>query len=186
MIRLNSEEQGLLADLEVLLVEAEPSAESLPTVLGALRDALKGERAVAYGVDVGPERYHASYSHCVGFPIPAPTVHGTLEGSMSAVGDPWGWFDPARPEPAQRNRALHFRSLAETEARQMPLHDLPAGEVGRRLGLSEGELETVRERALTRSGRGVPAARRGEHGVAAHAGVRRPVVLGWWASAARA
>ncbi|MCP3139837.1 helix-turn-helix transcriptional regulator [Pyxidicoccus xibeiensis] len=153
MIRLNSEEQGLLADLEVLLAEAEPSAESLPTVLGALRDALKGERAVAYGVDVGPERYHASYSHFVGFPLPAATVHETLEGSMSSVSDPWGWFDPARPEPAQRNRALHFRSLAETEARQtMPLHDLPAVEVGRRLGLSEGELETVRERALTRSG----------------------------------
>jgi DNA-binding CsgD family transcriptional regulator len=152
LIRLNSEEQGLLADLEVLLVEAEPSGESLPRVLGALRHTLKAERAVAYGVDVGPERYNASYSHCSGFPIPGAAVHSALDGSMSAVGAPWGWFDPARPEPAQRNRALHFRSLAETESQRMPLPDLPAGEVGRRLGLSEDELETVRERALTRSG----------------------------------
>jgi DNA-binding CsgD family transcriptional regulator len=152
LIRLNSEEQGLLADLEVLVAEAEPSAESLPSVLGALREVMKAERAVAYGVDVGPDRNNASYSHCEGFTLPAATVHGVLDGSISAVGDPWGWFDPARPELAQRNRALHFRSLAQTEAQRMPLPDLPAGEVGRRLGLSEGELEAVRERALARSG----------------------------------
>ncbi|NMO19116.1 helix-turn-helix transcriptional regulator, partial [Pyxidicoccus fallax] len=131
MIRLNSEEQGLLADLEVLLMEAEPSAESLPTVLGALREALKADRALAYGVDVGPERSHASYSHFSGFPLPSATVHAVLDSSISAP-DPWGWFDPARPEQAQRNKALHFRSLAETEARHMPLPDLPAVEVGRR------------------------------------------------------
>ncbi len=133
-------------------MEAEPSAEALPTVLGALRDMLKADRALAYGVDVGPERYHASYAHFSGFPMPSATVHSVLDGSMSALGDPWGWFDPARPEPAQRNKALHFRSLAETEARQMPLPDLPAVEVGRRLGMSESELDAIRERVSARSG----------------------------------
>jgi len=153
VIRLNSEEQGLLADLEALLVEAEPGTESLPLVLSALRESLRAERAVAYGVDVGPERYHASYSHCAGFPFPAATVHTAIENQVSARNEPWGWFNPARPEPAQRNRALHFRSLAETEtARQMPLHDLSAVEVGRRLGMSEDLLESTRERISARAG----------------------------------
>ncbi|WP_141588155.1 helix-turn-helix transcriptional regulator [Myxococcus sp. AB056] len=152
MIRLNSEEQGLLTDLEAMLVEAEPGTESLPPVLGALREALRAERAVAYGVDVGPERYHASYAHCAGFPLPAATVHAAIENQVSSWGEPWGWFNPARPEPAQRNRALHFRSLTETEtARQLPLHDLSASEVGRRLGMSEESLESTRERISARS-----------------------------------
>jgi DNA-binding CsgD family transcriptional regulator len=152
VIRLNSEEQGLLADLEVLLLEAEPSAESLPRVLSAMRDALKADRALAYGVDVGPERYHASYSHFCGFPLPSAAMHAVLDSSISALNDRWGWFDPARPEAAQRNKALHLRSLAETEARQMPLPDLPPEEVGRRLGVSEHELEAIRERVSARSG----------------------------------
>lgn len=136
-----------------MLVEDEPGTESLPPVLGALREALRAERAVAYGVDVGPERYHASYSYCAGFPFPAATVHAAIEGQVSAWGDPWGWFNPARPEPAQRNRALHFRSLVETEAaQQLPLHDLSASEVGRRLGMSEDSLESTRERISARAG----------------------------------
>lgn len=153
LIRLNSEEQGLLSDLEVLLTEAEPGTESLPTVLGALREALKAERAVAYGVDVGPERYHVGYAHSSGFPAPGSAVFAALEDFMSVRDNPWGWYDPARPEPAQRNRALHFRSLLESEAQQMPLHDLPAEEVGRRLGVKEEELALVRERVNARSRR---------------------------------
>jgi DNA-binding CsgD family transcriptional regulator len=150
LIRLNSEERGLLSDLEVLLTEAEPGAESLPTVLGVLKEALQAERAVAYGVEVGPERYHVSYAHCTGFPMPGAAVSAALEDSMPGRDYPWGWYDPARPDPAQRNRALHFRSLVESEAQQMPLHDTPAEEVGRRLGVREEELGQVRERVNAR------------------------------------
>ncbi|NVJ19890.1 helix-turn-helix transcriptional regulator [Myxococcus sp. AM011] len=152
MIRLNSEEQRILADLEALLAEAEPSSESLPTVLGALRDTLKAERAVAYGVDVGPDRFHVSYSFSSGFPQQPEVVFDALETFLSDRESLWGWYDPARPAPAQRNRALHFRSLQESEARQMPLHDQPAYEVARRLGLNEAELDAQRDRVNTRSG----------------------------------
>ncbi|MCP3099698.1 LuxR C-terminal-related transcriptional regulator [Myxococcus sp. K15C18031901] len=152
MIRLNSEEQRLLSDLEALLIEAEPGAESLPTVLGALRDSLKAERAVAYGVDVGPDRYHVSYSFSSGFPQEPGAIFEALDTFMSQRESPWGWYDPARPAPVQRNRALHFRSLKESEAQQMPLHDVPAYEVGRRLGWSESELAAQRERVNHRSG----------------------------------
>lgn len=133
-----------------MLTEAEPGAESLPTVLGVLKEALQAERAVAYGVEVGPERYHVSYAHCTGFPMSGAAVSAALEDSMPGRDYPWGWYDPARPDPAQRNRALHFRSLVESEAQQMPLHDTPAEEVGRRLGVKEEELGQVRERVNAR------------------------------------
>ncbi|HZI09879.1 MAG TPA: LuxR C-terminal-related transcriptional regulator [Myxococcus sp.] len=139
-----------MSDLEVLLTEAEPGAESLPTVLGVLKEALQAERAVAYGVEVGPERFHVSYAHCAGFPISGAAVSAALEDSMPGRDYPWGWYDPAQPDPAQRNRALHFRSLVESEAQQMPLHDLPADEVGRRLGVKDEELGQVRERVNAR------------------------------------
>jgi DNA-binding CsgD family transcriptional regulator len=151
LIHLNSEDQHLLRDLEALLVSVEPGSEAMPVLLAALREALKADRTVAYGVDVGTERYHTAYAHAAGFLQSTASLTEVLDDFLPSVGDPWGYFDPARPAPPQRNQALRFRSLVEMAAREPPLHEA-ASEPWRLLGIPEEEWERTTERVSTRAG----------------------------------
>jgi DNA-binding CsgD family transcriptional regulator len=142
---LDSRDKAFLADIQGRLDTVEPGADVLPVLMERLREGLHAERTVAYGVELGPDRYAASFCHGSGFPQPAGELLGTLNGFLQQQPDPWGYFDPARPAPAQRNRALHFRPHAETEAQEAPLYDTRAG-AWRRLGIGPSELTQVRER----------------------------------------
>jgi DNA-binding CsgD family transcriptional regulator len=119
----------------------------LPALMERLREGLRAERTVTYGVELAPDRYAASFCHGSGFPQPGGELLGILNGFLNQQPDPWGYFDPARPAPAQRNRALHFRPHAETETQETPLYDRGAGAgAWRRLGIGPSELAQVRER----------------------------------------
>ncbi len=137
-------DKAFLADLQVRLDTVEPGADVLHPLMDTLRDGLRAERAVAYGVELAPDHYAASFCHGSGFSQSAGELLTTLNAFLYQQPNPWGYFDPARPAPAQRNRALHFRPHAETEA-PTPLHDTGTG-AWRRLGISPTEQAQVRER----------------------------------------
>jgi len=142
---IDSTDKGLLADLQGRLDTVEPGADVLAGLMDGLREGLRAERVVAYGVERAPDHYSASFCHGAGFPLPSKELLGTLNGFLHQQSNPWGYFDPARPAPPQRNRALHFRPHAEEEAQETPLHDLRTG-AWRRLGIGPTEEAQVRER----------------------------------------
>lgn len=145
MIDLISEDQRLLRELEGLLTVLEPGPETLPLVLAALRDALRAERTAAYGVDVGPERYHTSFVHGVGFPEPAPVLTELFDAFLPPAGSRFGYFDPARPPLLQRNRPLRFTALKLAEGLQaLPDPVDGAGAPWERLGLTPEEWTQAR------------------------------------------
>ena len=142
---LDSTDRAFLADIQGRLDTVEPGADVLPSLLERLREGLRAERTVAYGVELTPDRYTASFCHGSGFPQPAGELLGILNGFLYQQPDPWGYFDPARPAPAQRNRALHFRPHAEAETQETPLYDRGAA-AWRRLGIGPSQLAQVRGR----------------------------------------
>ncbi|CAM3642586.1 LuxR family transcriptional regulator [Corallococcus soli] len=150
VIDLISEDQHLLKELEGLLGAVEPGSEALPAVLAALRDALRAERTAAYGVDVGPDRYHTTFLHGVGFVEPPPVLAELFDASLPPAGSRFGYFDPARPPPAQRNQPVRFSPLGLTETlRALPLAG--EGTLWERLGLSEQEWEQARTQLAAHS-----------------------------------
>lgn len=144
MIPLDSTDRAFLADFRGRLDLVEPGTDALHGLMDTLRDGLRAERTVAYGVELAPDHYVASFCHGSGFPQPPMELLGTLNGFLRHQPNPWGYFDPARPAAAQRNRALHFRPHKETEA-AVPLHESGGG-AWRRLGISPAEQAQVRER----------------------------------------
>jgi DNA-binding CsgD family transcriptional regulator len=132
-------------DIQARVDTVEPGADVLPVMVDALREGLRAERAVAYGVEIAPGHYKASFCHGAGFPQPQEQLLGTLNGLLRRRPDPWGWFDPARPAPAQRNRVLHFRPHSEVASQDAPLHDNGVGS-WKRLGIGPTEQAQVRER----------------------------------------
>lgn len=141
----------LLGELEALLAGVEPGREALPRLMNALRESLRAERTLAYGVDVGPEQYQASFCHGAGFAFPSGVLHDALNTFLPTLQDPWGFFNPARPEAAQRNRALLFRPVVDMEAEEAPLHDVRAG-AWRKLGISPAQRGQVQARVSAHSG----------------------------------
>ncbi len=151
MKRLDSGNGPLLRELEALLAGLEPGREVLPRLVEALREGLNAERTVAYGLDVGPEQYLASFCHGAGFTFSSGVLHDTLNAFLPTLDNPWGYFNPARPEAAQRNRALLFRPVAEHETEETPLYDVRTG-AWRKLGISAQEQARVRARVSTHAG----------------------------------
>jgi DNA-binding NarL/FixJ family response regulator len=145
---MDSRDRALVADLRGVIDTIEPGEELLPRFLAAFREGLGAERVVAYGVDVAPEHYQASFCHGSGFPQPAGELLETLNDFLRQQPNPWGYYDPAKPSVAQRNRALHFRPHAQVESLEAPLHDT-RDEAWRRLGIGPEEQAQVRERVST-------------------------------------
>ena len=93
----------------------------LPALVEALREALHAERGLAYGVDIGPERYQVSYLHIAGFPtMTRDAAHAYLDGFVGTRRDSWGYFNPACPQPSQRNRELQFQAPGTDAAPASP------------------------------------------------------------------
>lgn len=137
----------MVAELRGVIDTLKPGTDVLPQLMGLLREGLGAERMVAYGVDVAPEQYQASFCHASGFPQPEGELLETLNGFLRQQPNPWGYYDPARPPAAQRNQALHFRPHAQVEA-GAPLYDAREEAWGR-LGIAPEEQAQVRERVST-------------------------------------
>jgi DNA-binding NarL/FixJ family response regulator len=148
---LNSQDQRLLEDLRALLDVVEPGKDVMPTLLEALREALRAERGLMYGVDVGPEHYQTSFAYIAGFPSHTPSAQPYLNGLLSAQRDPWGFFNPARPEPIQRNHVVQFAAALEPS----PPTASPTDErlaPWRKLGICPEEQAQILARARTALG----------------------------------
>ncbi|XXF78722.1 LuxR family transcriptional regulator [Myxococcaceae bacterium GXIMD 01537] len=142
MHRQESLNKNLLGELTSWVDGLEPGRSVLPGLVQVLREGLRAERTVAYGVDVGPEQYLARFCHGAGFAHGAGAVGELFNGFLSTLHNPWGYFDPARPVAAQRNRALHFRPLMSHGPSESPLHDV-GGEAWRKLGIAPEERARV-------------------------------------------
>jgi DNA-binding CsgD family transcriptional regulator len=134
---LNSQDERLLEDLRALIDVVEPGKDVLPTLVEALRQALLAERGLIYGVDVGPEQYQTSFAYSAGFPPEMPSIQPYLNGILGSLRDPWGYFNPARPEPAQRNRVVQFIPLEQAAPATPPPDERLAP--WRKLGISPEE-----------------------------------------------
>jgi DNA-binding CsgD family transcriptional regulator len=120
---LNSQDQQSLGDLRAHLDTVEPGVDVLPALVGALREALHAERGLAFGVDIGPERYQVSYIQIAGFPMTPAAAYAYLDGFVGKRRDPWGYFNPACPQPAQRNRVLQLQAPGTDAAPISPPQD---------------------------------------------------------------
>ncbi|HEX8435956.1 LuxR C-terminal-related transcriptional regulator [Archangium sp.] len=142
---MNSQDQRLLEDLRALIDVVEPGKDVLPLLVEALREALHAERGLMYGVDVGPKQYQTSFAHSAGFPSDMPSTQPYLNGILSSLRDPWGYFNPARPEPAQRNRVVQFIPLEQAAAPTAPPRDERLAP-WRKLGISPEEQARMQAR----------------------------------------
>jgi DNA-binding CsgD family transcriptional regulator len=149
VIDLNSEDQRLFRELEGLLEGLEPGPDALPTVLAALKEALRAERVAAYGLDVGANRYHTAFVHGVGFPQSAAVLAEEFDAALPPAGTRMGYYDPSRPPPAQRNRPMRFSPLGlEEPMRSLPVTGEGTGPLWERLGLSEQEWAQSRDQLV--------------------------------------
>lgn len=114
-------------------------------VVGALREALHAERGLMYGVDVGPERYQTSFAQYAGFPLSMPPARECLDPFLGSLKDPWGYFNPACPQPAQRNRVIQFLPAGGEEPPVQRPRDERL-EPWRKLGMSPEEQERLHAR----------------------------------------
>lgn len=121
---LNSQDLRLLGELRAQLDTVEPGVDVLPSVVKSLREALRAERGLIYGLDIGPERYQVSHLNIDGFPtMTRDEAHAYLDGFVGARRDPWGYFNPASPQPAQRNRVVQFQTPGTDSAPTNPVQD---------------------------------------------------------------
>ena len=135
----------MLGDLRTLLETVEPGTDVIPRVVSALREALHAERGLMYGVDVGPERYQSSFAHYAGFPPNMPPARECLDPFLGSLKDPWGYFNPACPQPAQRNQVIQFRpAVAQEPATHQPRDERL--DPWRQLGISPEEQEQMHAR----------------------------------------
>ncbi|HEX8823886.1 MAG TPA: LuxR family transcriptional regulator [Archangium sp.] len=152
MEKKNSQDQRLLGDLRTLLETVEPGSDVIPSFVGALREALHAERGLMYGVDVGPERYQTSFAHNAGFPLSTPPAQPVLDQVLGSLKDPWGYFNPACPQPAQRNRVIQFRPAGTAETPPTPAPRDERLEPWRKLGMSAEEQEQLHSRVRSNLG----------------------------------
>lgn len=99
---LERQTRRLTEPLRVLVDGAPPILEGW---LLELKDALSLERVAAYGVRLEPGGFAMDQTFAHGFLV----EHGALISEMNALMGGtrrWGYFNPARPEPTQRNRPL--------------------------------------------------------------------------------
>lgn len=94
---------------ELSSLQAGRSRESFFTEwLEELRPLLGLEKAIAYDVGREDRAFRVRWITTVGSGVPHPRFAGVFEKLISENEKPWGLFDPARPEPPQRNRTLVF------------------------------------------------------------------------------
>ncbi|WNG51165.1 helix-turn-helix transcriptional regulator [Archangium minus] len=148
---LNSQDQRLLGDLRALIDTVEPGVDVLPALVDSLRDVLRAERGLAYGVDIGPERYQVSFLHMSGFPMTLEEGHACLEGLVGTRRDPWGYFNPACPQPSQRNRVLQFQ-VPVTETHVEPLSQDERLAPWKKLGIATEEQARMHTQVRTAMG----------------------------------
>lgn len=97
------------------LVEGAPPI--LAMIVPAVTTGLGSERSMAYGVVSDGEESTLAFVEHDAFPVPSGQIHDAMQGWIRDQSRRWGLFDPARPEPKQRNRALSILSptrLAES------------------------------------------------------------------------
>lgn len=87
-----------------MLVDGGPPI--LATWLAELKDILRLETAAAYGVRVEEEGFAIDAAHTLGSPLGHPATVAELGGLLRSTRRRWGYFNPVRPEPVQRNRAV--------------------------------------------------------------------------------
>ncbi|MDC0712787.1 LuxR C-terminal-related transcriptional regulator [Stigmatella sp. ncwal1] len=148
---MESRDRTFLADLQRQIDTVEAGAEVLHSLTDTLREGLRAERAMAYGVTMGVDHYGVGFCHAAGFSA-GTALYDTLDTFLRQRPSPWGYFDPARPASAQRNRVLHFRPPTQVESQEAPLHEAGAAS-WKRLGIGPEQEALVRERV---SQSGVP------------------------------
>jgi DNA-binding CsgD family transcriptional regulator len=134
----------MVGELRALLDTVELGTDVLPRLVDALREALHAERSIAYGVEVGPERFQASFTHISGFSLSTAEAHAALNDFLGSMRDPYGYFNPACPQPSQRNRVLQFQAPG-TDAAPVPLQDERLAS-WKKLGITAEEQERFHER----------------------------------------
>lgn len=93
-------------------------APILESWLAELQDSLQLEKATAYGVRLEGEGFAMEGAHSLGFPQGHGAAMAELAKLLHSTRRRWGYFNPARPEPAQRNRALTMR-LSREDCQQL-------------------------------------------------------------------
>jgi DNA-binding CsgD family transcriptional regulator len=97
-----------IRDVAAAIDEIGPTGEAASTEpLAAIADLLRLERAVSYSVALvdGRSRIHSGHA------FRADSFLDRFDQFLSGAPRQFGAYDPARPEPAQRNRALTLRQL---------------------------------------------------------------------------
>src|ERR1700733_11157385 len=84
-------------------------ASALPRMIPMLRDAIGVDHALAYRVVVDGDHRAVDDAHVAGFTRPLEPARSLREWLRTS--HRWGLFDPALPEPPQRNVVLSVGSF---------------------------------------------------------------------------
>lgn len=106
---LDEQARSLIEPLRILVDGGPPVLEGW---LKELTQWLRLERAASYGVQLGPEGFSLEGALGVGFPLGNAHLVAEMNALLKSTSR-WGFFNPARPEPTQRNRAVRTGALEE-------------------------------------------------------------------------
>lgn len=99
----------LTSALRVLVDGAPPVLEGW---LQQLKEVLGLDQVGAYGVQLEPTGFALDGAFSHGFSLPHTQVVAEMNALLRAV-PRWAFFNPARPEPVQRNRVVRMGAFAE-------------------------------------------------------------------------
>lgn len=112
--------------------------EALPSLMSELRTLLRADAVLSYGVAVTSEAFGVERLSSQGLSWGNSVARAALDAGMRGTRERWGLYNPARPQPAQRNAAV-----ALPEARLLYDCLVQSGRLHCRLGLRAADLRFV-------------------------------------------
>jgi DNA-binding NarL/FixJ family response regulator len=127
--------RAIRAELDVVRTSGPPVME---VVTPALREALRTDKLAAFALRPRGEGLAVRWGHTDGFP--RAVVTESFDAFLSGQGVDWTAYNPVRPEPSHRNRALRASGIAAVSGRSV--EELPIVRFYSRHGL--GGTDTLR------------------------------------------
>ena len=112
MVRFSGQELSALADLEhELATFSDGGPPALARAQPALRDLLRLETCISYGIEEWDDSFRMTFGEFVGG-APSSRFKAVMDDVLRAArGANFGAYDPRHPKPFDRNRVLTFEDL---------------------------------------------------------------------------
>lgn len=108
MARLSDRDAAHADELGRSLGVYREGVRALPALVVELRALIGADRALAYRVRSGPDRFALDFGHWSGFTLDEATLNARVGAALASARTPWALFDPRRIARPQRNTVVRM------------------------------------------------------------------------------